>query len=575
MSSDTLVYEMANSSEGSANIFVRKDWVNINDNMSQNYSGNQCVIDTSQLSNSNKYASYREGYLVMPLLLTATNNIVNEGLMENPDAPGTSCDYAFGLKNWFGTIIHNFTLEYNGTTIIQQTPLIPIYNNFRLVSSMDVNTILTLGQSIGFYPDSSLSIGFNEESKKSGTGTFNNVNKGDFTVVSAAFNNYSRFNNGFLKRQQMINFDPQAKCGEGDGDSYEDNLLSANNCNQLYKSYIFNKKASDATHSACWQCAITAKIMLKHICTFFNNIPLMKGVFLKLTLGLNQCTVTLTQGAAGILSATVVSPLGGVSPLMIASAADGNGSAAAFRDGADLALTLSIAVGGKRLNPTQIGGPKQTSDSPMGQSVMLYVPMYTFASAFETAYLASPVKKICYTDVYMYQIKGITAGNNINQLLTNGIANLKSCIVCPFFDPSDDPTTIEPFFSPFDTAGGGTLSPYALINNFNVVVSGQNAIYNQVRYGYEQFMNQTYPINKVNGGLTDGLTSGCFGETEWEAGYNYYAVDISRCLTVEEAVPKSITIVGTNQCVRKCNYVCFLEYGVEISIDILSGSRVG
>ena len=574
MSSDTLVYEMANSSEGSANIFVRKDWVNINDNMSQNYSGNQCVIDTSQLSNSNKYASYREGYLVMPLLLTATNTVVGgAGMMVDPSATASSCDYAFGLKNWFGTIIHNFTLEYNGTTIIQQTPLLPIYNNFRLVSSMDINTILTLGQSIGFYPDSSLSIGYNNAPNVSGTGTFNNFNQGAFTVVDARFNNYNRFNNGFLKRQQMINFDPEGLCGDG-ADTYGTRLLSANNCNQLYKSYIYQKEAGDVANSACWQCAITAKIMLKHICTFFNNIPLMKGVFLKLTLGLNQCTVNLAISNAGALSATVISPLGGVSPLMVASGSGNNGANAAFANG-PLALTYSIAVGGRVLNPTQTGGINQTINSPMGQSVMLYVPMYTFASAFETAYLASPVKKICYTDVYMYQIKNITAGNNINQLLTNGIANLKSCIVCPFFDGSVEASGMEPYISPFDSAGGGTLSPYALLNNFNVVVSGQNAIYNQVRYGYEQFLNQTYPINKVNGGLTNGLTSGCFGETEWEAGYNYYAVDISRCLTVEEAVPKSITIVGTNQCLRQCNYVCFLEYGVEISIDILSGSRVG
>ena len=371
----------------------------------------------------------------------------------------------------------------------------------------------------------------------------------------------------------MINFDPEALCGDG-ADTYGTRLLSANNCNQLYKSYIYQKEPGDAANSACWQCAITAKIMLKHICTFFNNIPLMKGVFLKLTLGLNQCTVNLAISGGGALTASVISPLGGVSPLMVASGAANNGSNAAFANG-PLALTYSIAVGGRVLNPTQSGGINQTINSPMGQSVMLYVPMYTFASAFETAYLASPVKKICYTDVYMYQIKNITAGNNINQLLTNGIANLKSCIVCPFFDGSIEASGMEPYISPFDSAGGGTLSPYALLNNFNVVVSGQNAIYNQVRYGYEQFLNQTYPINKVNGGLTDGLTSGCFGETEWEAGYNYYAVDISRCLTVEEAVPKSITIVGTNQCLRQCNYVCFLEYGVEISIDILSGSRVG
>ena len=54
MSADKLVFDLAQEIEGSPNVFIRKDWVNILDNQSQNYAGNQSVIDTSQLSNSNK-----------------------------------------------------------------------------------------------------------------------------------------------------------------------------------------------------------------------------------------------------------------------------------------------------------------------------------------------------------------------------------------------------------------------------------------------------------------------------------------------------------------------------------------
>ena len=37
------------------NIFIKKDWISILDNQNGVYSGNQCVIDTLQLSNSNKF----------------------------------------------------------------------------------------------------------------------------------------------------------------------------------------------------------------------------------------------------------------------------------------------------------------------------------------------------------------------------------------------------------------------------------------------------------------------------------------------------------------------------------------
>lgn len=48
---DKLVYDLAMEVEGSPSVFVRKDWINILDNQTQNYTSNQSVLDTSQLSN--------------------------------------------------------------------------------------------------------------------------------------------------------------------------------------------------------------------------------------------------------------------------------------------------------------------------------------------------------------------------------------------------------------------------------------------------------------------------------------------------------------------------------------------
>lgn len=112
MSGDKLVFDLAQEVEGSPNVFVRKDWVNILDNMNQNYNSNQVVIDTSQLSNSNKYASYREGYLLMPMLMTLSTT---DGIF-TPNTAGFASDFSVGLKNWFGTICHSITVDWAGTT---------------------------------------------------------------------------------------------------------------------------------------------------------------------------------------------------------------------------------------------------------------------------------------------------------------------------------------------------------------------------------------------------------------------------------------------------------------------------
>jgi uncharacterized alkaline shock family protein YloU len=45
-------------------------------------------------------------------------------------------------------------------------------------------------------------------------------------------------------------------------------------------------------------------------------------------------------------------------------------------------------------------------------------------------------------------------------------------------------------------------------------------------------------------------------------------------LPVEEAVPKSVNILGQNKNSSAIDIYVFVEYGVEVSVDVLTGSRV-
>jgi hypothetical protein len=109
---------------------------------------------------------------------------------------------------------------------------------------------------------------------------------------------------------------------------------------------------------------------------------------------------------------------------------------------------------------------------------------------------------------------------------------------------------------------------------FNIQISGQNAIYNTERFSYEQFANQFKGVNAINGGQTDGLTSGLVGLKDWTYEYCYYYVNCGRMLPVEEAVPKSVNILGQNKNSSAIDIYVFVEYGVEVSVDVLTGSRV-
>jgi hypothetical protein len=74
--------------------------------------------------------------------------------------------------------------------------------------------------------------------------------------------------------------------------------------------------------------------------------------------------------------------------------------------------------------------------------------------------------------------------------------------------------------------------------------------------------------------MTDGICSGLINSLGFETNYCYYYVNISRMLPVEESVPKSVQIIGNNSSGLPVDLWVFLEYGVDISIDLLTGSRV-
>ena len=626
--SDKLVFDLAQEVEGSPNVFIRKDWLNILDNQNQNYNNNQSVLDTSQLSNSNKYMSYREAYLSIPLLVTVATNGFDTNINPptataagfDPLTAATSADYCVGLKNWFGQIIHSFTLDYNGTTIVQQTPFINMWNSFKLMTSLSYNDIITQGPTIGFYPDDPTSWTYNLSNviTLDGPGVANNTNYKSITPVSGAFNKFDSGsgNLGFLNRQQLINFDALGVVGNGaagpNGDGTYGGLLfgttsNAGNdgtLNSLWKSYISNRRiqtvnAGAQTTAGYIQYSIVATVYLKHIHSFFNMCPLLKGVFMKMTMNLNNTSTSFActsespgPGASDYAAITytlssVSNPLGGVNPLMIASARADNGGASLFPYVGQLSVggagdtTLkyiaNVSVGATILDSTVNSLVGQSGS--LSRSIYLYVPAYTFNPVFEQAYLSSPIKSIKYTDVYQYQVLQVPTNGNINNLLTNGIANVKSVLVLPFYSSgvagnTQLPSGMPVWQSPFDPAGTGPTSPLAYITNFNIQVSGQNAIYNLEKYNFEQFNNQLYGQNSVNGGLTDGITSGLVSRQHFDMEYCYYYVNVERMLPVEQSVPKSIQLIGQNLSSKTIDYICFIEYGNSIDLDILTGARV-
>lgn len=559
--SDQVVYDMSQSSEQAPSIFLRKDWISIMDNNNTSYSSNTLTLDTSALSNSNKYISWREGYLSVPLLLTVTS-----GSQWTLGTAGTSADYGFGLKNNYASVIHSVSVDLQGSTIIQQTAWINLWNNFRLMTTLSWQDVATIGPSIGFYPDSAAAFEASLAVGLCGVGVCNNNNFQLAPVVSGTYNAQESFNRGLYERQRAINLNLSAPMGVGGAQTFT-TLISDTNMRNIYKSYIQTNLGGVAGTNN-FQIVIMANIMLKHLHPFFDKMVLSKGVFMKITLILNNATTRFTAVATTSLGVPTVNvPSGGINPIMVSSMNTSNGNRALEAG----TYSVSLSVGGSVLggvNSLTVGGN-------LAKSVMLQVPSVVFNPVYESAYLSSPVKSIEYSDVYSYQVLNIASGATINNLITNGISGIKSVLVLPFFNSAYNATlALSPLLSPYDCAGGGTTSPLAHLYNFNVQISGQNAIYNNQRYTYEAFLQQLNGQNAINGNLVDGLGSGLISQLDFENKYCYYYVNVDRQLPIERSVPKSVVLQGINASAYAVDYYIFVEYSQSLSLNVLLGARV-
>ena len=568
---DAIVYELSSMSESDPNIFIKKDWVSILDNQNANYAGNQAVIDTSQLSNSNKWINYREGYLTIPLQLCLSTATASHAFA--PQTAGTSVDYGVGLKNWYGSVIHSISVDLAGSTIIQQTPFQSLWNNFKLLTTLSYQDLLTLGPSIGFYPDNSASWSYSTIASVYGSvGVSNNVNNFRAPVLTGAANSFEITNTGLYQRQRSWNFNVAGLTGVTQTGTVAQAafsaLVSQTSLNQVFKSNIIK------TAAGIWQANIVATVLLRHLHSFFDKMPLCKGVFMKITLNLNNTVVVFNSTTGRVMSQTQGSsqfPLGGVNPILISSSDAGSGMAASAA-AVPTDYNVSLSVGGTCLDQAS-----KTAGSTAGPllNMTLTIASYTFNPIYEQAYLSNPVRKIDYEDIYQYQVLSVAKAATFNNLITNGIAGIKSVLVIPFHSAvAAVNNTISPLQSAFDPAGGGTTSPLTLLNNFNVVISGQNAIYNSQRYTYEEFLNQLNGQNGVNGSQIEGMSSGLISQFDFESSYNYYYVNVERCLPMEKGVSKSVNIIGQNTSEFAIDLYVFVSYGCSVNLNLFTGQRV-
>jgi hypothetical protein len=117
-----------------------------------------------------------------------------------------------------------------------------------------------------------------------------------------------------------------------------------------------------------------------------------------------------------------------------------------------------------------------------------------------------------------------------------------------------------------------TCMPYASLTNIQCLVGGQPLYETPLTYTYEQFQQHFRGFASMNGGLANGLSTGIISEREWDTGYGYVVIDLSRYETdAADNVSKPLEVRATNNssCTVDLNF--FLMTEAEFSISTTTG----
>jgi hypothetical protein len=558
---DLVTYSKSVEEKSSDSVFLNKSWLSVLDSNNGSYSSSQSTLETTSLASSDRFMDYREAYLTIPLLLTLGNssNVNTAGL-----TGATNVSKIMGLKNSYTSLIHSMSVDLNGTSIIQSTPFSELYNAFKLMTSLSWADVATQGATIGFYPDDVLAATSFTADNVGGKGGMivNNQDVLTPTLDAAAVGKIG--NKGFAERLRYINFDADAKVG-GDGDEVSQSVfLTKSAADQLYKSQVITKAAGGATASPVVQTQVMAIVRLKHLHSYFQNVPMSKGCQYRFIFNLNQSTSTLTTAGGVVTGESLVkSSNSGVVPLMLSSCA---GSGAGLKAAAGT-VRADLSVGNTCLDSV-LSGYAGTTTSALGRSIELHVPSYVMNPALETAYIsAGSNRKVVYDDVYSFSIRGVESNQNVNQLVTSGIRGIKSILMVPHL-AADANGGVNEFQSVQSSCGGGDCAMLHALTNFNVQVGGVSQLSQNVRYGYELFNEQFAGVNAINSGMTDGLTSGLISQKSWETKHGYIYLQVNRGTELEKAAPKSVQVQYQNITNKKIDYYIFITYETSINLDV-------
>lgn len=600
------VYEFAKSNSfqgaGDSTPYVSKQWQYINDINSGVYSSNGTSLvqfDLSSIYNSNNFVAINEGYFVVPITyVQAFSASLSTGVLLAPTGTGGD-NMRLGLKNGFFNLVHACEIMVNGQTLESYQPYLNAYVGFKMLSQMSQDDLNAYGPSLGMGNkiDNPSSIKYNNNASQQVTGTF-----GSTTTAKGPSGGNGISNN--FPYSSASNFGDQSSFALQNSTAYNTGLYSRLNrivdsrgnagqaANSLYGSVTYGLTVQSASNLAvefrptfqitnnCMIWYDYAVIRIADILDSMKQMPLMKKFdgIVRLSLNVGVVGTQVVAGTDGnFMTSSTASTFTNTCPLMVSSILT-----------TQTATTVAVVSGlfiGRATTTNQFGINLGASNAnnPMN-ACRFYYPQVVLKPERALSYVSENRNKVVsYVSVLYNQASNITLGASYSGLIQSGVSNIKGVLILPFISASTHGlmdtasgvaviSGITPFselLSPFSCAPMQT-APISL-TQINVSIGGQNVCQNFTTFGFENFLEQVAPYDKINGADL-GLSCGLISEYIWANAYRSYYIDCSRGTLGDALTPRNVNVSFQNNTQQTIDCMIFVEYYANRVLDVETGA---
>lgn len=561
---DNFIFDGMQSSVPRTKPFLEKKYLYVADNNpSSNYSTSQIQFTTEVFSNNGKYNNFQEGYILLPFVIK----------VDGPKVCGDDKDLFLGIKNSNLVFVHKVNVEYNNAQVVMGCEYLNQYIIFKQHSELSTEDEFLNGKFLGYAKDTSTTWSYTDAPTSEGQGICNNF-------ISTTFGYDPLENTGFKKR--VNTFVKHTKGGK-------DKILSGSNDGN--QNYIQDAVLTAGANTKVYY--YNAYIRLRDLSSFFENVPMVRGGTVKITMTLNNnVNFELVKSSTGTLTMqNFVNNTGTTNPLMISASYKAVPYVAPATVVGDVKNTVSaplyipsgsapIGLSGETPAAAATIKVSMALSSNGGYShyikqCRLYVPAYVLDPSADAAYISQKIRTVEYVDMIHYDFI-VPAKQSINQLITNGLDKMRRLVVVGLISSGNGKNGNDLLTAPVEnscfTTEPSTCSPFK-INNFNVYVGGVPLYENaSMTYDYEKFLLEMNGQYGINGNLVNGLCSSRISLEDFNNNYCYYVVNLDRKLEENENTRQSLLISGNLVCEKPVHLHCFIERYKQIKVDVETGS---